>query len=37
MEIEVPSPMDGVCAKMVVEEGRVVQAHDELLVIQPLP
>lgn len=33
MEIELCSPVEGICVKVNVQEGSIVQARDELFVI----
>jgi biotin carboxyl carrier protein len=35
MEVEILSPIDGVCVKVHVKEGAVVDAHDTLMVVRP--
>jgi biotin carboxyl carrier protein len=33
MEIEISSPVDGVCAEIRVQQGDIVQAQDELIIV----
>lgn len=35
MEVKILSPVDGVCLKIQVKEGAVVDAHDTLILIRP--
>ncbi|KAI7781676.1 hypothetical protein LA080_014442 [Diaporthe eres] len=37
MEVQIPSPLDGICVRTQVKEGGVVDAHDTLVVIRPDP